>query len=165
MLDDLVRDIIYGVRIARRNLGFTTAAVLTLGLGIGVTTTTFTVADAIIFRPLPYAQPERLVKVWGRSSAHPTDNMALADFTGVKGLTAIFEQVGADDGMGVRVEDGQTSHAANGALITAEWLSTLGVRPALGRGFLRRRVSARERRRRHPDACLLATPVWRRSRP
>ena len=92
MLDDLARDVIYGLRIARRNPGFTTAAVLTLGLGIGVTTTTFTVADAIIFRPLPYAQPERLVKVWGRSSAHPADNMALADFTGVTDLTAIFEQ-------------------------------------------------------------------------
>ena len=136
MLDALARDVIYGLRIARRNPGFTTAAVLTLGLGIGVTTTTFTVADAIIFRPLPYAQPERLVKVWGRSSAHPADNMALADFTGVTDLTAIFERVGADDGMGVRVEDGEASHAANVALVTAEWLSTLGVRPVLGRGFL-----------------------------
>jgi putative ABC transport system permease protein len=136
MLDALARDVIYGLRIARRSPGFTTAAVLTLGLGIGVTTTTFTVADAIIFRPLPYARPERLVKIWGRSSAHPSDNMALADFTGVNGLTAIFERVGADDGMGVRVEDGEASHAASVALVTAEWLSTLGVRPVLGRGFL-----------------------------
>ena len=136
MLDTLARDVIYGLRIARRNPGFTIAAVLTLGLGIGVTTTTFTVADAIIFRPLPYAQPERLVKVWGRSSTHPADNMALADFTGVNELKAIFEQVGADDGMGVRVEDGEASHAANAALVTADWLSTLGVRPGFGRGFL-----------------------------
>jgi putative ABC transport system permease protein len=136
MLDALARDVVYGLRIARRNPGFTTAAVLTLGLGIGVTTTTFTVADAILFRPLPYAQPERLVKIWGRSSAHPTDNMALADFSGVSHLTAIFEQVGADDGTGVRVEDGQAWHAANVALVTPDWLATLGVRPALGRGFL-----------------------------
>ena len=157
MLDDLARDIIYGLRIARRNPGFTTAAVLTLGLGIGVTTTTFTVADAIIFRPLPYAQPERLVKVWGRSSAHPTDNMALADFTGVKGLTAIFEQVGADDGMGVRVEDGQASHAANSALVTAEWLSTLGVRPVLGRGFL-----AEEFLPGRDDVAILTHVYWQR---
>jgi putative ABC transport system permease protein len=157
MLDDLARDVIYGLRIARRNPGFTTAAVVTLGLGIGVTTTTFTVADAIIFRPLPYAQPERLVKVWGRSSAHPTDNMALADFTGVEGLTAIFEQVGADDGMGVRVEDGQTSHAANGALVTAEWLTTLGVRPALGRGFL-----AEEFLPASDDVVILTHVYWQR---
>lgn len=157
MFDDLARDIIYGLRIARRNPGFTTAAVLTLGLGIGVTTTTFTVADAIVFRPLPYAQPERLVKVWGRSSAHPADNMALADFTGVKDLTAIFDQVGADDGMGVRVEDGRTSHAANGALITAEWLSTLGVPPTLGRGFVAEEfLPARD------DVVILTHVYWRR---
>jgi putative ABC transport system permease protein len=135
MLESLARDIIYGLRIARRNPGFTAAAVLTLGLGIGVTTTTFTVADAIIFRPLPYAQPERLVKIWGRSSAHPADNMALADFTGVKDLTAIFERVGADDGMSVSVV-GREAHVALAAQITADWLSTLGVHPALGRGFL-----------------------------
>ena len=157
MLDNLVRDIIYGIRIARRNPGFTTAAVLTLGLGIGVATTTFTVADAVIFRPLPYAQPERLVKVWGRSSAHPTDNMALADFTGVKNLTAIFEQVGADDGMGVGVEDGQASHAADTALVTAEWLSTLGVRPVLGRGFL-----AEEFLPGKDDVAILTHVYWQR---
>jgi putative ABC transport system permease protein len=137
MLDHLAGDVIYGIRIARRNPGFTTAAVLTLALGIGATTATFTVVDAILFRPLPYAEPERLVKVWGRSSTRPTDNMALADFTGVKELTALFEQVGADDGTDFRVEDGEAHHSANGALITSEWLSTLGVRPALGRGFLR----------------------------
>jgi hypothetical protein len=136
MLDALARDVAYGLRIARRSPGFTTAAVLTLGLGIGVTTTTFTVTDAIIFRPLPYAEPERLVKIWGRASAHPADNMALADFSGVSQLTAIFEQVGADDGMGVSVDDGQASHPASAALVTPAWLSTLGVRPALGRGFL-----------------------------
>ena len=136
MFEHLVRDVIYGIRLAGRNPGFTTAAVLTLALGIGATTTTFTLADAIIFRPLPYAQPERLVKVWGRGSAHPADNMALADFTGVKELGALFEQVGADDGMGVRVEDGDALHFASGALITPEWLSTLGVRPIIGRGFV-----------------------------
>lgn len=136
MIKDLVRDVIYGVRIARRHPGFTTAVVLTLALGIGTTTATFTVADAVVFRPLPYAQPERLVKVWGRSSAYPTDNMAAVDFTAVKDLAALFEHVGADDGTDFRVDDGQARYFANGALITSEWLSTLGVRPALGRGFL-----------------------------
>ena len=60
MLEHLVRDVIYGVRLARRNLGFTTADVLTLALGIGATTTTFTLADAIIFRPLPQDASRRI---------------------------------------------------------------------------------------------------------
>ena len=136
MLEPIARDVLYAARIARRNPGFTTAVVLTLALGIGATTATFTVVDAILFRPLPYAEPDRLVKVWGRSSSHPTDNMALGDFTDLEKLTAVFEQLGADDGRDFRVEDGETKHAALGALITSDWLSTLGVRPALGRGFL-----------------------------
>jgi putative ABC transport system permease protein len=157
MLEDLARDVIYGVRIARRNLGFTIAAVLTLAVGIGATTVTFTVADAIVFRPLPYAEPERLVKVWGRSSPRPTDNMALVDFTGVKELTALFEQVGADDGMGFRVDDGEAVHHADGALITSEWLSTLGVRPARGRGFL-----PEEFQPSRDDVLILTHAYWQR---
>jgi putative ABC transport system permease protein len=157
MLEDLVRDVVYGLRIARRNPGFTTAAVLTLAVGIGATTATFTVADAIVFRPLPYAEPQRLVKVWGRSSAHPTDNMALVDFTGVKDLTGIFERVGADDGAGVQVEDGGERHVASGALISSDWLSTLGVRPALGRGFLPEEfVASRD------DVVILTHVYWQR---
>ena len=153
----LARDVIYGVRIARRNLGFTMAVVLTLALGIGATTVTFTVADAIVFRPLPYAEPDRLVKVWGRSSPQPTDNMALVDFTGVKELTALFEHVGADDGMGFRVDEGEAAHDANGALITSEWLSTLGVRPARGRGFL-----PEEFQPSRDDVLILTHAYWQR---
>lgn len=157
MLHDLVRDVIYGVRIARRNPGFTTAAVLTLALGIGATTATFTVADAIVFRPLPYAAPDRLVKVWGRASPHPSDNMALVDFTGVKDLTSIFERVGADDGTDVQVEDREGLHVANAALVTPEWLSTLGVHPILGRGFLPHEFLA------SGDAVVILTHVyWQR---
>ena len=56
-LEQLRRDLSYGTRMAVRNRGFTIAAVLTLALGIGATTATFTVVDAIVFRPLPYAEP------------------------------------------------------------------------------------------------------------
>jgi putative ABC transport system permease protein len=157
MFEHLVRDVIYGVRIARRNLAFTTAAVLTLGLGIGATIAMFTVADAIVFRPLPYEGPERLVKIWGRSSVHPTDNMALADFTAVKDLTALFERVGADDGTDFRVDDGWAVHVANGALITSDWLSTLGVRPTIGRGFLSEEFLASK-----DDVVILTHVYWQR---
>ena len=62
--------------------------------------------------------------------------MALADFNGISERSRVFEQVAGDDGTGFRVDDGGSAHFALGALVTAEWLSTLGVRPVLGRGFL-----------------------------
>ena len=121
---------------AVRNRGFTTAAVLTLALGTGAATATFSVVDAIVFRPLPYGDTDRLVKIWGNTAAEPIDNMSLADLNDISERSRVFEQVAGDDGTGFKVEYGGSSHFALGALVTAQWLSTLGVRPVLGRGFL-----------------------------
>ena len=93
-LEQLRRDVSYGARIAARNRSFTAAAVLTLALGIGAATAIFSIADAIVFRPLPYADVDRLVKIWGSSAAEPVDNMSLADFKDPSERTAIFEQAG-----------------------------------------------------------------------
>ena len=157
MLEQLWRDISYGARMALRNRGFTTAAVLTLALGIGATTATFTIVDAIVFRPLPYADPDRLVKIWGTGSAEPSDNMSLPDFNDLSERTVLFERVGADDGSDFKVEDGGSHHAASGALVSADWLSTLGVRQALGRAFL-----AEEFHAGRDDVVILTHVYWQR---
>src|SRR5687767_8377305 len=135
-LEQLRRDLSYGTRMAARNRGFTTAAVLTLALGIGAATATFSVVDAIVFRPLPYADTDRLVKIWANTAAEPSDNMSLADLNDIRERSLVFEQVAGDDGTGFKVEYAGSSHFALGALVTPQWLSTLGVRPVLGRGFL-----------------------------
>jgi putative ABC transport system permease protein len=135
-LEQLRRDLSYGTRMAARNRGFTTAAVLTLALGIGAATATFSVVDAIVFRPLPYADTDRLVKIWASTAAEPSDNMSLADLNDIRERSRVFEQIAGDDGTGFKVEYGGSSHFALGALVTPQWLATLGVRPVLGRGFL-----------------------------
>jgi putative ABC transport system permease protein len=135
-LEQLRRDLSYGTRMAARHRGFTTAAVLTLALGTGAATATFSVVDAIVFRPLPYAGADRLVKIWDNTAAEPSDNMSLADLNEISERSRGFEQIAGDDGTGFRVEYGGSSHFALGALVTAQWLPTFGVRPVLGRGFL-----------------------------
>src|SRR5262245_42672487 len=75
-MDQLRHDLSYAARMAARNPGFTAAAIVTLALGIGAATVTFSVVDAIVFRPLPYADVDRLVKIWGSTAAEPVDNMS-----------------------------------------------------------------------------------------
>jgi putative ABC transport system permease protein len=63
-MNTLIQDIRYGLASARRNKGFTLAAVLTLALGIGATTAVFSVIDGVLLRPLPYPDPDRLVRLF-----------------------------------------------------------------------------------------------------
>ena len=71
MGDQIRRDVIHAVRMLARHRGFALLAIATLALGVGANTAVFTVVDTVIFRPLPYAHPERLVKIWRQVRASP----------------------------------------------------------------------------------------------
>jgi putative ABC transport system permease protein len=131
------QDLFYACRLLARNRGFTAVAIATLALGIGANTAIFTVVDTVVFRPLPYREPGRLMKISVKGPREKSDNMAWADFEDIRAERAIFEDVAADDGMGfeLRRADG-TRESIAGAFVTSGWLPTLGVQPILGRGFL-----------------------------
>ena len=157
LLEQLSRDLAYGVRMAFRNRGFTAVAVVTLALGIGAATATFSIVDTIVFRPLPYADTNRLVKIWAGTSPRGLDDVSFPDFADIRRDGQAFEQVAADDGHGFRIEYGGARESANGALVTPDWLTTLGVQPSLGRGFV-----AGEDQPGRNHVVVLTDQYWRR---
>jgi putative ABC transport system permease protein len=130
-------DLLYAARMLARNRGLTAVAVITLALGIGANTAIFSIVDTVVFRPLPYKDAGRLVKIWDSAERSPGDNVSYPDFADIRDQNDVFEQVAADDGkqLTVVLPDG-SRRSLDGAMVTTAWLSTLGVQPLLGRGFV-----------------------------
>ncbi len=70
-VDDLTRDVRYGLRTLRRAPLFTTVALLTLAIGIGANTAVFTVVNSVLLKPLPYPNPHELVAIWHKAPGAP----------------------------------------------------------------------------------------------
>jgi predicted permease len=135
-LDSLSQDLRYALRLFRKSPAFTAAAILTLALGMGANAAVFSLVDSVFFRALPFADINRLVHVWAINSDGDVHTPSPSQYESVRDSQS-FEQVA---GMGwaeffYGVNDSVTQTLA-GQLVTSNWLSTLGVQPAIGRDFL-----------------------------
>ncbi len=133
----LLQDLRYGWRMLAKNPGFTAVAVVTLALGIGANTAIFSVVNAVLLRPLPFAAPDRLVRVVSvRLPANAPDNASYPDFLDWRARNHVFESMAAfRTGDFTLTGQGNAAHLA-GAAVSADLFRLLGVRPSLGRGFL-----------------------------
>jgi predicted permease len=135
--DELLQDLRFGLRILRKSPGFTAVAVLTLTLGIGANTAIFSVVNAVLLSPLPYANAHRLMLVkelLPNLSAEPF-NVSGPDIAEIQKLNHVFEGVG-----GFRVWTYEFSGRGTPARVTADRISSdlfdvLGVEPVVGRVF------------------------------
>ncbi|HEX4949282.1 MAG TPA: ABC transporter permease [Blastocatellia bacterium] len=133
------QDFIFGVRMLRRQPGFTAVALFTLALGIGANTAIFSVINGVLLKPLPYYQPERLVLLWERNPAKGMEQEMvtppnLADW---QAQQHVFEQIAFWTGEGefnlVRADGSEKIRAA---YVSSSLFPTLGLQPRLGRTFL-----------------------------
>src|SRR6266567_4874946 len=136
-LEDVVEDVLYGLRMLRKNPGFAATAILTLALGIGANTAIFSVVDAILLRPLPYREPDRLVRIWEsspkrdvvRNSVNPRNFLDWHDHADS------FESMAAIASLMTNLSIHGQPIAVPGMLVTPEFFSVLRVQPLLGRTF------------------------------
>jgi predicted permease len=128
-IEDLGADLRHGLRLARRSPGFAAVVILTLGIGIGANAAVFSVVDGVLLRPLPFAEPERLVLVRGGMSVtgeYLAVREEVRSFDGVAAFNA-FNQVSlTGEGDPVRL---------SAAMISPELFPLLGIAPVLGRHF------------------------------
>ena len=134
-LADLVQDLRFGARALRRAPAFTAAAALTLALGIGANAAIFSVVNAVLLQPLPYAQPGRLVAIGslhGGTTGSPGEYLALRErLRTITDLAAWVPQTHP-------VDDGRDALRLDGIAVTTNLMSLLGVAPMIGRGFVPR---------------------------
>jgi putative ABC transport system permease protein len=154
----LLQDIRYALRTLRFNLGFTAVAATCLALAIGVNTMIFSVVEGVLIQPLPFADPDRLVEL---NEANPPagirrSSLSYANLRDWRERSRSFTTIAGVQLRSLAIADRGEPERYDGAAISWELFSTLGVAPALGRDF----VAADDRPGAEPVA-LLSDEVWR----
>ncbi|HEX8161806.1 MAG TPA: ABC transporter permease [Pyrinomonadaceae bacterium] len=133
----LLQDLRYGLRILVRNPIFAVASITALALGVGAISTIFSVVNSVLLRPLPYADPERLVMVWDTNARQGWEKFAVspANFRAYRERSQSFAGIAAFQYQGFNVAGAGNPERLQGALVSASLFPTLGVRPVVGRPF------------------------------
>jgi len=134
-MDSLGQDIKHGLRMLVKKPGFTLVAIVTLALGIGANTAIFSVVNAVLLRPLPYPNADRLVAVSENSLKAPDISVAYPDYLDWRAQQTVFEEMSARMPTGGVITGASEPERVIGRLVTPSFFTTLGVQPMLGRAF------------------------------
>ena len=158
-METLWQDLRYGVRMLLKKPGFTFVAVLTLALGIGANSAIFSVVNAVLLRPLPYQDPERLALVWWSVPKLSLDVMPASapDFNDWKNQNQVFERLAALEGLSFNLTGEGEPERVQGAAVSADLFPLLGVQASAGRTF-----SAEEEQPGRNKVVVLSHNLWQR---
>jgi putative ABC transport system permease protein len=158
VIETLLQDLRYALRMLRNNPGFAAVAILTLALGIGANTAIFSVIDSVLLRPLPYQDPAGLVMVWENNSQHPNPHNTVSppDFLDWQSRNSAFAEMAA-------IFDQHANLTGNGLPqevvlqdVSANFFSVLGVNPILGPGF-----TSENGRAGHDKVVIISYGFWK----
>ncbi len=130
-VERLWQDLRFGLRQLRRSPGFAVTGLLIITIGLGVTTAMYSIVDAVILKPLPFAEPDRLAAV----SAKPWRDFSLPTMQDWQRGSRTFESIAAYTGWAPRIESPAGLGHANALLVSQSFLGTLGIRLRLGQDF------------------------------
>jgi putative ABC transport system permease protein len=136
-IDRAWQDLRFALRAARRQPGFSIVVILTLALGIGASTAMFSIVDSVVLRPIPFAEPDRLVALWETNRERNINRFtgSVANYTDWQKGTTAFADLGAFVGRDDNRTDGALPEKIAGAVASSALFRALGVQPVIGRFF------------------------------
>ena len=157
-METVWQDLRYGLRMLSKNPGVNAVAMLTLALGIGANTAIFSVVNAVLLRPLPYPEPERIMQIgpeWPGTFTEASETKFISWREGNQS----FEAMAATQGMGsgVNLAGGDEPEYVPGRKVSMDFFRVLGISPALGRSFTKNEDSPAGER-----VVILSGELWRR---
>ena len=137
LMGDLAQDLTYGLRALRRSPGFSVVAILTIALGIGATTAIFSVINGVVLRPLPYAEPDRIVMVWMDNTRQgiEKDIHSYPNFEDYRTQNTVLSDMAGFGNASLTLTGGDEPQRIRGAAAEADLFRVLRVTPAIGRVF------------------------------
>ena len=153
--DELRQDVRFSLRQLRRNPGFTVIALVTLALGIGANTAIFSVVRGVLLRELPYAESDRLLRVYSRVDQSRI-NVSPADFNDWRAQTRTFSSLAASEESTVNLTGSGPAERFTQARVSANLFQLLGVSPIVGRAF-----APGEDAESAPRVVILSEGLWR----
>jgi len=134
-IETLLKDARYGLAALARAPGFTMVVTGVLAIGVGANVAMFSVMDAVLFRPLPFPQPDRIVRVWEAPRPGVVNATSATEFLSWKGLARVFDAMSAETSVSVALANSDEPARFTGKAVTADYFRVFGVEPMLGRTF------------------------------
>jgi putative ABC transport system permease protein len=154
----MLKDFHYGLRSLIKHPMFTAVCVVTLALGIGANTAIFTVVNAVVLRPLPFQDAERLAMIWTTKDTNQEQSLSFADYNDLKNQTKSFSAVGAASPLwNFTLTGGPEPEPLQGMYVSANMFELLRVSPERGRNF-----NADEDRIGGPPVAIISHGLWER---
>ncbi len=154
-IENLIKDLRYGAAGLRREPVFSAVAVGVLALGIGANVAMFSIVDAVLFRPLPFPEPERIVRWWETPTPTTSNSTTALNFTKIKEISRSFAAVSAEAAVSATLATDGEPIRLHGRLVSADHFDVFGVHPMLGRSF-----HADEDRPGAPRVVVVSHALW-----
>src|ERR1051325_1284063 len=136
-MENILQDIRFGLRTLIKTPAYTVVALIALALGTGANSAIFSVVNAVLLRPLPYAEPDRVAMVWGNNLNLGDNKFALSmpDYKDYRDQNGVFEQLACFAYDDLNLTSGEVPLHLQGTMVSANFFDTLGVKEATGRLF------------------------------